>query len=165
MPVLGGASGHDLLRENVQRSLGNFDAIEISVTDRANQRGAFDQFIARGGEQAALGNRAAPVAGASDALQGHGDRARRADLADQVDCANINSQFKRSRGDQRAYFTGFQFRFNREPPMPRKAAVMRSDRVLPKQARQIVRHALRQTPCIHKNQRRAMLRTSTAMRS
>ena len=42
----------------------------------AHQRGAFDQFIARGGEDAALGDRAAPVAGAADALQGHGNRTR-----------------------------------------------------------------------------------------
>ena len=61
LPVFGGAGGHDLLRENVQRSFGNFDAIEFAVTDGANQRATFQKFIARGGEKAAFGDRAAPV--------------------------------------------------------------------------------------------------------
>ena len=64
--------------------LRNLDAIQFARSDRAHQRGAFDQFIARGDEQAALGQRAHPVPRASDALQRDRDGARRADLADQV---------------------------------------------------------------------------------
>ena len=71
-PVFRGARCHDLLGENIERRFGNFDAIEFAVTNGAHERGAFEQFIARGGEKAAFGNGAAPVAGASDALQRNG---------------------------------------------------------------------------------------------
>jgi len=52
---------------------------------------ASHEIIPRSGEQAALGDCSAPVAGAADALQTDRDCARRADLADQVDTADIDS--------------------------------------------------------------------------
>ncbi len=157
LPIFGGAGGHDLLRENVQRSFGNFDAVEFAVADGANQRGAFQKLIARGGEKAAFGNRAAPVAGAADALQRDGNRARRADLADQIDGADINSEFERRGGDERANFAGFEFGFDGEAADARKAAVMRGDRIFAEQRGEMMRHAFGEPARIHENQRRAML--------
>ena len=58
-----------------------------------------------------FGQRAHPVAGAADALQRHRDRARRADLADQVHRADIDAQFERSRRHHRAQFAVLQPRF------------------------------------------------------
>ena len=72
------------------------EAVQIAMPDRAHQRRAFEQVVARGREQAAFGNRAAPVARTSDALQRHGNRARRIDLADQVDSADIDAEFQRA---------------------------------------------------------------------
>ena len=60
-PVLAGGGGDDLLRQNIERVLGDLDALQIAVADGANERGAFDQFIARGGEEAALRLGADPV--------------------------------------------------------------------------------------------------------
>ena len=47
---------------------GIIEAVEVALLDGAHQRGAFEKFVARGDEDAALGNRAAPVPGTADAL-------------------------------------------------------------------------------------------------
>ena len=86
--------------------------IAVKAIDRAHQRRAFDQFVACGGKQTAFRHRPAPMARSSDALQCSRNRPGRADLADEINCSDINPQFKRSRGDQRAYFSGFQFSFH-----------------------------------------------------
>ena len=70
----------------------------------ANSGGAFEQFVASGGEEAALRDGAAPVAGAPHALQRDGDRARRSDLANKVDGADVDAELQRSRGDQQRGF-------------------------------------------------------------
>ena len=57
-----------------------------------------------------LGLRADPMPGAADALQRHRDGAWRADLADQVDRADIDSQFERSGGHHGAQFAALQAR-------------------------------------------------------
>ena len=84
------------------------DAFQFARADGADQGGAFDQLVARGGEEDALGLGADPVAGAADALQGDGDGARRADLADQIDGADIDAEFERSGGDDGAQFAVLQ---------------------------------------------------------
>ena len=97
------------------------------------------------------------MAGASGALQGDRDGARRANLADEIDCADIDAQFERCGGDERANFAGLQFRFHREPALARKAAVMRGDGIFAEQRREIVSDAFGQAARIHENQRGAML--------
>jgi hypothetical protein len=57
-----------------------FPADPIGRANRAHQRRALDQLVARGGEEAALRLRAHPVPGPPDALQRHRDGARRSDL-------------------------------------------------------------------------------------
>ncbi len=126
-PVFGGAHGHDLLRQNIERRFRNVDAVEVALPDGADQRRAFEQLIARGGENAALGHRAAPVTRAPDALQGHRNRARRADLADQIDAADIDAQLERGGGHQRAQLARFEPVFGGEAQLSRQASVMRGD--------------------------------------
>ncbi len=144
VPIFGGAHGHDLLREDVERRFGNREAVEFALAHGAHQRGAFEQFIARGGEDAALGHGAAPVAGAADALQGDGNRARRADLADQIDAADVDAQFERGGGHQRAQLAGFQLVLGREPQLARQAAVVRGHGFLAQALAQM--HARRAPP-------------------
>jgi hypothetical protein len=55
VPVLGGAHGHDLLREHVQRCVGDEQAIEFPGPDGEDECRALDQFVARRRELAALG--------------------------------------------------------------------------------------------------------------
>ena len=124
---------------------------------RAHQSGALQQFVARGGKDAALGNGAVPVAGASDALPGDRDRARRSDLANQIHRADIDSEFERSRGDQSSDFARLQPPFGVEPQLPRQASVMGGHSVAAKPFRQVMRHSLRQTAGVHEDQRGAML--------
>ncbi len=114
LPFLRRTLGHNLLRQNVERTFGNHDAVQLAEPYGTHKRRAFQQFVARGCEEASLGNRSAPVSGASDSLQTSANRSRRADLADQVHRADVDSQFQRRRRDQRANFAGLQLAFR--PP-------------------------------------------------
>ena len=99
-PIIGSAHSNNLLGQHVKRSFRNHERVEFSRFDGAHKCCAFDQFVARCGEDAAFGNGSAPVSGAADALQHHGNRARRADVADKVDVSDVNTEFQRSRGHQ-----------------------------------------------------------------
>ena len=105
-PVLGRASGHNLLRQNVQRILRDADAIEVAAPHGAHQRRTFDQFAARRREDAALRNGPVPMARAADALPRDRDGPGRSDLADQIHGADIDSEFQRCGRHQRFHFTG-----------------------------------------------------------
>ena len=99
------------------RFRGISDPFQFALADGADQRGAFDQLVARGGEDAAFGLRAHPVARAPDALQRHRDRARRADLEHQIHRADIDAEFERSRRDHRAQFAALQPRLGFQPQL------------------------------------------------
>ena len=79
--------------------LGNLEMVELAARDRAHQRDRLDQLVAREREEPALGSRAHGVARAADALQQRRDRARRAELADQVDArrCRCRARARRSR--------------------------------------------------------------------
>ena len=164
-PFLRGTRRHDLLRQHVERRVGNDEAVEIAVPDRAHQRRALDQVVARGGEEASLGNRAAPVAGAADALQGDGNRARRTDLAHQIDGADVDAEFERRGRDQHFHLAVLQFLFGREAQLAREAAVMRGDIVFAEPLAQMVRDALGQRRVFTKTSVERCCSTSSMMRS
>src|SRR5918912_34792 len=77
-------------RPRLERRLLHHDAIELSAADLAQQRGAFDQVVARDGKEAPLRHAGDRVPRASDALQEGGDAVGRADLADQVEVADVD---------------------------------------------------------------------------
>ena len=66
------------------------------------------EVVAGGGEEAAFGDGSAPVAGAADALHGYGDGAGGADLADEVDVADVDAEFERGGGDEDFDFAVFE---------------------------------------------------------
>ena len=135
-PVFGGARGHDLLRQNVERRFGNDRSGRVRLAASARTSAAHSTSSSRVvAKMRPLGIGAAPVAGAADALQRDGNRARRADLADQIDVADIDSQFERRRRHERAQFARFQLRFGGEPQLARQAAVVRGHRVFAEHAR------------------------------
>jgi len=70
------------------------------LPDGANQGGTFQQFVSSHGKNSALRNRATPVTGTANSLQGHGNGARRTELADEIDRADIDSKLKRCRRNQ-----------------------------------------------------------------
>ncbi len=93
-PVAGRGGGDDLLGEDVEGAVRDFGAVELASADGADQGGAFHQLVARSDEDMAFGQRAHPVAGAADTLQGDGDGTRRANLANLVDGADIDAQLE-----------------------------------------------------------------------
>ena len=96
-----GDLGDDLLRQHVERRALDVQRIELAATHRIEQRGGFDEFVARVREQPPFRRAVDRVAGAADALQEGRDRARRADLADQIDIADIDAELERRGRDQR----------------------------------------------------------------
>ena len=155
-PVPGRRRGHNLLRQDIERAVRNLHAVQFARANRAHQRRAFDQFVARGGEDAALGHRAHPVTGAADALQRDGDGARRADLADQIDRADVDAQLERCRRHDGPQLAALQPRFRLESQRARKAAMMRQHGILAQPLGKRMRHALGQAPRVHEDQRGAI---------
>ena len=82
------------------------------------------------------------MAGAADALQERGDRARRAELADQVDVADVDAELERRGGDQRLQLAALQALLGVEPLLARQAAVVRGDVLLAEPLGQVARRAL-----------------------
>ena len=147
----------DLLRQNIQRSFGNLQPVQLARANRAHQRRALDQFVARGGEEAAFGQRAHPVPRPADALQRDRDRTRRADLAHQIHRADIDSQLQRRGRHHGPQLAILQALLGLEPQRARKAAVMRQHRVLAQPLAQMVRDAFGQPARVDEDQRGAML--------
>src|SRR5450631_3687676 len=106
-------------------------AVELAGSNGSHHGAAFDQLVARGSEEAAVGTGAHPVSGAADALQRHGDGARRTDLAHQFNRANVDAQFERRRRYHGAQLAAFQPGFRYQAQAARQAAMMRQYGVFP----------------------------------
>ncbi len=145
------------MRQHVERVLGNFQPVQLACAHAADHCGAFHELIKRGREDATLGNRAAPMAGAADALQGDGNRARRANLANQIHVADVDAQLQRRRRHEHTHFAGFQLAFRSQTQLAREAAVMRRHGLFPQALGQMVRHALGKPARIDEHQRGTML--------
>ena len=101
--------------------------IELAAAHAVEQRRALDQLVARQRKQPALGRAADRVAGAADPLQEARDRARRAELADEIDVADVDAELERGGGDQRLQLAGLQPLLGIEPLLLGEAAVVRGD--------------------------------------
>ena len=80
------------------------------------------------------------------------DAARRPDLANQVDMADIDTQFQGRRGDQRAQSTILQALLRRQTVVPRKAAMVSGDGVFADSLRKVTGEAFGEAACIDKYQ-------------
>ena len=145
------------MREDVERPLRNQQPVQLAPARGAQQRRALEQVVPREREQPPLGNRLEMVTRAAHPLQQRGDRARRGDLAYQIDRADVDSQLERRRRDQRFQLARLEPRLRVEPLLLRKAAVMRRDVLGAEPLGQMHRQPLRQAPRIHEHQCRAML--------
>ena len=108
VPGLGADGGDDLLHEDVDGLLGDLEEVEFAGGHLAQEGGLFEEVVAGGGEESALGDGAAPVAGAAYALHGYGDRSGRRDLADEVDRADVDAEFERGGGDEDLALAGLE---------------------------------------------------------
>ena len=132
------------------------DGVELAVRDRPQQRGAFDEVVARDREQPALREALHRVARAADALQERRDAVRRADLADEIDVADVDAELERGRGDERLQLSVLEARLGVEPRFLRQAAVMRRHRVFAEPFAQLPRDPLRHPSRVDEDERRAM---------
>src|SRR5208283_4202011 len=117
--------GGDLLGEDIERLLGDFEPVELSPADTIEQRHAFGQIVAREREQAALGHTIDRVSRAPDTLQETRDRTRRADLANQIDIADVDAEFERSGCDKRFELALLETMLGVAPLLLGHAAMMR----------------------------------------
>ncbi len=93
------------------------------------------------------------MAGAAHPLQERRDTARRADLAYQIDIANVDAQFQRSGGDQHPQFAALQALLGVEPVLLGQAAMMGGHLFGADALGQMARHPLRHAPRVDKYQR------------
>src|SRR5262249_5648736 len=101
VPLARGYFGDDLLGQHVERLIRDGKPVKLAAADAVEQRRALHQLVARQRKQPALGRAVDGVPGPPDALEKARDRARRPELADEVDLADVDAQFERSGRHQR----------------------------------------------------------------
>ena len=124
VPLVARTGRDELLRQHVERRGRNAQRVDGAAAHRPDERRAFQQLIAGRGEEPAFGQRAHPVSRAADALEGNGDRARRAELDDEIDRADIDAEFERGRRDHAAQRAFLETVFGVEANLAREAAVV-----------------------------------------
>ena len=148
--------GDDLLRQHVERRVVRHDGVEQTGTDRAQERRALHEVVARHREHPALRRTGNRVARASDPLQQRGDPVRRPDLADQIDVTDVDAELERRGRDERLQPSGLQPGFGVQPLLLRQAAVMRRDRLVAEPLAEVPRDALGHAACVDEDQGRPM---------
>lgn len=123
-PLLAGHFGDDLLRQHVQRLAWQHQAVQLATAHAVEQRRAFHQVVAGGREQPALGGAADTVPGTPDPLQEGGDGARRRQLADQLDVADIDAQLQRGGRHQYLQLPGLEALLGIQAQLLGQAAVV-----------------------------------------
>ena len=155
-PFSRGDFGDDLLGEHVERLLGNDQAIELAAAHAVDERRGFDEIVARERKQPPLGQAVDRVAGAADPLQKTRDRARRADLADEIDLADVDAEFERGGCDQRFELAALETLLGVEPLLLGETAMMRGEEMLADALGKLPRHPLGHAAGVDEDQRGAV---------
>ena len=155
-PVLRRHFGDDLLGERVERPFGDRQPIEFAAPHAVEQRRAFHQFVARLREQPPLRQTIDRMPRASDALQEAGDRTRRAELADEIDLADVDAELQRGGRHQRLQRAVLQPLLGAEPMRLGHAAVVGGDLRLAEPLGKVARDALGHPPRVDEDERGAM---------
>ena len=153
LPALGGALGGDLLRQHVEGSDGWGHRIEPPGPHPGQQRGALHELVAGRGEQAPLGHGPNRVAGAADPLQERGHAAGTADLARQIDRADVDSQLEGGGGHERTQVTGSEPGLHAQAAFLRERAVVGSHVAVAQPFGQQVGDALGLAPGVDEHER------------
>ncbi len=144
-PILRRDFRDNLLREHVERPLRDRQAVKLAATDAVDKGRALDEIVARERKQAPFGRAADRVTGTADALQKSRDRARRTDLTNEIDVADIDPELERGGRHQGLQFAALQPLFGGKPELLRHAAVMRGDGVFAETVGELARDRVR--PC------------------
>src|SRR5439155_6518608 len=155
--LAGRGLGHDLLREDVQRLRRKGEAVELAGPGRVDAGRALQELVARQWEQDAFGRAEHAVAGTAEALQHRRDRARWADMADEVDVADVDAELERRGRDDDGYLTRLQALLGLQPGRAREAPVVRGDAAFAETLGQLVRHALDETARVDEHERGSVL--------
>ena len=83
--------------------------------------------------------------------------ARRADLADEVDGADVDAELERGGGDDGAHLAGLEALLDAEAAVLREAAVVRGDVLFAEALREVVGDALGHAARVDEDERRAVL--------
>ena len=156
VPVLRVDLRRDLLGDHVERRHRHDQPVEFAAIDAVDQRCAFDEVVIGEGKQAAFRLTADAVPRAADALQEGRDRARRAELADEVHIADIDAELERGCRDHSRERAGFQPLLSIEPLFLGEAAMMRCNVHLAEPVRKLARDAFGHASCVDKDERGAV---------
>ena len=127
--LLGGDRRDHLLREDVERLVRRAGSRSSSPARIARTAAAVCTSSSRvSGKKIALRYAAEPVAGAADALEQRRERARRAEVADEIDVADVDAELERGGRDDDRDLAGLELLLGVEPDPAREAAVMRRPR-------------------------------------
>ena len=146
----------DLLREDVEWSLGHGDVVELGAIDRVEDRHALDELVSGQGKDAPLGDGADLVSRAPDPLQERRDGARRSHLADEVHLADVDAELQRRRGDQGLQLAALQALLGLQPMGTGQTPVMRRYRVVAEVLAEVGGEPLREASRVHEDQGRAV---------
>jgi hypothetical protein len=148
----GGDLGHDLLGQDVERSVGGPEGVQVAPAHRRQQGGRLDQLVAGEREQAAPGHPVAGVVGPTDPLEEGGDAAGRAHLAHQLDGPDVDAQLQRGRGHQRPQLARPQAGLDPLAPVLGQGAVVGGHHVVAQALAQLVGQALGQAAGVDEHQ-------------
>jgi hypothetical protein len=129
------------------RAPGGRERVELARTDRADGRRALHEVVAREREEDALRQRPAGVSGPADPLDRGRERARRADVAHEVDRADVDAELERRGRDHDRDLAGLELLLGLEPDAARHAAVVCRDAAQTQALLQRVRDALDEPAC------------------
>src|SRR6516164_4381309 len=115
---------YDLLGQNVQRLFRNRQTVQPSFSDGADPCHALHQIISSQGIEDSLRYGTQPVTRATHPLQQNADRARRTDVAHQIDMTDVDAKLQGRRSDNHRELPGLELLFDLEAGFAREAAVM-----------------------------------------
>ncbi len=157
VPFVGGAGGYDLLGKDVEGRVGEDEVIEVRLADGADDGGALDEFVACGGEEAALGDGSTPVSGTAYTLERDGDGAGRSDLADEIDVADVDAEFERGGGDEDTALALLEAALGFEAEMAREGAVVSGYLIFAHALGEVVRNAFDEASGVDEDESGAVL--------
>jgi hypothetical protein len=113
------------LHENIDWLRWNFELVEFPGAHLTDKRGLLEQIVPGGCEESTFRDSPTPVASATDALHSHCDSASGADLADEIDVADVDAEFEGCGGDKYLDLAAFETLFGIKTEVSREAAVVR----------------------------------------